>query len=74
MASCLPKNHSFSELKPICMNLKVVGSSSKGNGYVLGSKQEYLIIEAGCSLRDVKKVVDFDLNGCVGLIYTHSHL
>ncbi len=37
------------------MELKILGSSSKGNGYVLEAKNEALIIEAGVKLLEAKK-------------------
>lgn len=37
------------------MQLKVLGSSSKGNGYVLDGNNEALVIEAGVKLIEAKK-------------------
>ena len=39
------------------MELKILGSSSKGNGYVLEAKNEALIIEAGVKLLEAKKAI-----------------
>lgn len=39
------------------MELKILGSSSKGNGYVLEAEKEALIIEAGCKLLEAKKLL-----------------
>ena len=36
------------------MELTVLGSSSKGNSYVLQNNNEALVIEAGVSLKEVK--------------------
>lgn len=55
------------------MELKILGSSSKGNGYVLEAKNEALIIEAGCKLLEAKKAVGFDISKVVGCIVTHQH-
>ena len=55
------------------MQLKVVGSSSKGNTYLLDNEIETLVIEAGCKLSEVKPYIDFDVNRLVGLIYSHVH-
>lgn len=55
------------------MKLKVVGSSSKGNTYLLDNGREALVIEAGCKMSEVKQYIDFDVNRIVGLIYTHVH-
>lgn len=35
------------------MQLKVIGSSSKGNAYVLDGRHESLVIEAGIKLKEV---------------------
>ena len=40
------------------MVLKVLGSSSSGNSYILDDGNEALIIEAGIKLLDVKKLWD----------------
>jgi phosphoribosyl 1,2-cyclic phosphodiesterase len=55
------------------MELKVLGSNSSGNCYLLVSKTETLIIEAGIHFTAVKKALDFDLSKVVGCLSTHSH-
>lgn len=55
------------------MELKILGSSSKGNGYVLEAKNEALIIEAGVKLLEAKKAVGFNISKVVGCIVTHQH-
>lgn len=55
------------------MKLHVLGSSSKGNGYILESEKEALIIECGMRLIDVKKALNFNLSKVVGAIVTHEH-
>ena len=55
------------------MKLNVVGSSSKGNGYILETEEEALIIECGCKFLDVKKALKFNVSKIVGCIVTHSH-
>lgn len=56
------------------MELKILGSSSKGNCYVLISKSETLILEAGVKFSEVKKALDFDLSSVIGCLVTHEHL
>lgn len=56
------------------MQLHILGSSSKGNCYLLQSASEILIIEAGIKLSEVKKAIDFDLSKIVGCIVSHVHL
>lgn len=55
------------------MFLKCLGSSSKGNCYLLGSEKECLILECGVRMQEVKKALHFDLRKVVGCIATHGH-
>lgn len=55
------------------MELVVIGSSSKGNGYVLNGTTEALCIEAGTKLMETKKALGFNLQNVRGCIVTHSH-
>ena len=56
------------------MKLKVLGSSSSGNCYILESDTEALIIEAGISFMEVKKTLNFNVRKIVGVICSHRHL
>ncbi len=55
------------------MTLKVLGSESAGNCYLLESFFEILIIEAGIRLNDVKKALNYDLRKVIGCFITHAH-
>lgn len=55
------------------MKLKVLGSSSSGNCYILESDAEALIIEAGVPFREVKVAIGFNVRKIVGVICTHRH-
>lgn len=55
------------------MRLKVLGSSSNGNCYILDDGNEALIIEAGIRFAEVKKALDFNLKKVAGCIITHRH-
>ena len=55
------------------MKLHVLGSNSKGNGYILEGKSQVLILEAGLPLKDVKEALNFDLSKVVGALVSHSH-
>jgi phosphoribosyl 1,2-cyclic phosphodiesterase len=55
------------------MRLKILGSSSAGNCYVLENAHEALLIEAGVHIKEVKKAVDFDISKIVGCVVTHEH-
>lgn len=55
------------------MRLKVLGSSSAGNCYVLENDQEALILECGIRFSEVKKILGFNLRKVAGALLTHSH-
>lgn len=55
------------------MELKVLGSSSSGNCYILDNGKEALIIEAGIRFMDVKKALDFQIRRVVGCLISHQH-
>jgi phosphoribosyl 1,2-cyclic phosphodiesterase len=55
------------------MNLKVVGTGSKGNAYILSNGDEALLIECGVSIDEIKKALMFDYSKIGGCIVTHEH-
>jgi len=55
------------------MKLHCIGSSSKGNSYILEGKTNTLIIECGIPLAKVKEALNFDLTNVVGALVTHCH-
>ena len=55
------------------MKLKVLGSSSAGNCYILENNTEALVIEAGVSLREAKIALDFNIKKIAGVIVSHCH-
>lgn len=55
------------------MKLKVLGSGSSGNCYILENNTETLIIEAGVSFKEVKIALDFNISKIVGVIISHIH-
>lgn len=56
------------------MELKVLGSGSSGNCYILENDTEALIIEAGLPFKEVKKALDFNIRKIVGVVVSHCHL
>jgi len=55
------------------MELKILGSGSKGNSYLLKPKEgKSLLIECGLTWKKTKKELDYDLN-IAGCIATHEH-
>jgi phosphoribosyl 1,2-cyclic phosphodiesterase len=55
------------------MILRVLASSSAGNGYLLTSGSETLIIEAGVRFSSVKNALNFDIRSIQGLVVSHAH-
>lgn len=56
------------------MTLKCLGSSSRGNCYLLTAQDgETLMIEAGIDFKEVKKALNFNLMGVVGCVVSHEH-
>lgn len=55
------------------MKLKVLGSSSQGNCYLLESDGEALIIEAGVKLAEIKRALNYNISKIVGCLITHEH-
>lgn len=55
------------------MRLKVLGSSSKGNCYILYNGNESLIIECGVRFQEMQKGLEFNLRSVVGCLLTHEH-
>ncbi len=55
------------------MRLRILGSNSAGNSYILENDHEALIVEAGIDVRDVKKALNYDLAKVSGAVVSHRH-
>lgn len=55
------------------MNLKVLGSSSNGNSYLLENSKEALIIECGVNFDLIKRSLLFNLSKVRGCLVSHEH-
>lgn len=55
------------------MKLKVLGSGSSGNCYLLQNEKETLILECGLPWKTILKGLAFNLNNVVGCLVTHEH-
>lgn len=55
------------------MQLKIVGSSSQGNAYILKDAHQSLVIEAGVSFANIQKALDYQLLDCQGVLVSHEH-
>lgn len=56
------------------MKLKVLGSSSKGNCYLIEAQNEKLILDAGINFKDVQQELKFNFSGIKGVLVTHEHM
>lgn len=55
------------------MNLKVIGSGSSGNSYLLvADNGDILMIECGINAALIKQALDFNVNKVVGCLLTHE--
>ena len=55
------------------INLHVIGSSSRGNSYLLSSPKSTLILECGVRFSEIKKALNYDLSPVAGCLVTHEH-
>lgn len=56
------------------MRIRVIGSGSSGNSYIVGDDEQQLIIECGMPFKDVEKALGFNLSNVVGCLCSHEHL
>lgn len=55
------------------LHIKTIGTGSKGNCYLLEADNETLILDCGVPVAEIKKGLNFQLGGIVGVVVTHSH-
>jgi len=55
------------------MKLKILGSSSSGNCYILQAGEEQLLIEAGVPFKKIQQALNFDFSKVVGCLISHEH-
>ncbi|GEO08724.1 MBL fold metallo-hydrolase [Segetibacter aerophilus] len=55
------------------MELKIIGSSSAGNSYILENNNEALLIELGVNFKLIKQALNFNIKKVAGCLVTHSH-
>lgn len=56
------------------LKLKVLGSSSSGNCYLIETENSKLILDAGVNFKDVQKALNFDFKSIQGVLITHEHM
>jgi len=55
------------------MELKIIGTGSTGNAYVLENEKEALLIECGVRFSEIKKALNFNISKVAGCLVSHSH-
>jgi len=55
------------------MELIILGSNSKGNGYILTNGEEAIIVECGIRVQEALKAIDFKAGIIKGVFVTHHH-
>lgn len=53
------------------VELKVIGSGSRGNAYMIKCSNESILIECGLSFNEILKGVDYDVADCVACVVSH---
>ena len=60
-------------MKLLKMKIKCFASGSSGNFYTITGVREILFLEAGISIKEIKKYMNFDFSKVCGLLCTHEH-
>lgn len=55
------------------MKLKILGSSSTGNCYLLENDSEVLMLELGVNIQKIKQALNYNFKKLVGCLVTHEH-
>lgn len=55
------------------MLLKIIGSGSSGNGYILESENEALLLEVGVKVKDMKRSIGWNISKICGCLISHEH-
>lgn len=53
--------------------LTCLSSNSSGNGYILRTDNEVLILEAGVPFKECAKVLNYNLEGVKAVCVSHGH-
>nr|WP_289038226.1 MBL fold metallo-hydrolase [uncultured Allobacillus sp.] len=56
------------------IDIKVIGSSSKGNAYLVSDGRSQLLLECGVNFKEIQKAAGFKTSSLAGCLITHEHL
>jgi phosphoribosyl 1,2-cyclic phosphodiesterase len=60
-------------MKPQAMKIKVLGSSSAGNCYIIGNDTDAILLECGLPFKEIQRGADFKLNRIKACVMSHNH-
>lgn len=55
------------------LNLEILGSSSKGNCYLIKTSKEVLILECGVNVKKILEGLNFNVSNVAGALISHEH-
>lgn len=55
------------------IEIQVIGSSSKGNAYLITDGHSPLLLECGVKFKDIQRAIEFKTSKLVGCLVTHEH-
>lgn len=55
------------------MKLKILGTGSSGNCYLLSTETETLILDCGLPIKEIKRGLNFNISRVVGVLCSHEH-
>ena len=55
------------------LDIKVLGSGSSGNCYIVGDGKSRLLLDAGLPIRQIQAGCDYKVNEVAGCLVTHNH-
>jgi len=55
------------------MKIKILGSSSNGNCYIIGNDTNAILLECGLNFKEIQKGLDFNLQRVKACVISHNH-
>lgn len=55
------------------MELKVIGTGSSGNAYIISDAYSDLILDAGMPIKDIKQALNYNVTRIKGVLISHVH-
>lgn len=55
------------------MQLKIIGSSSSGNGYIIDDGNDVIILELGCRREEYAEALNHDISRARACLVSHGH-